>query len=58
MLKGVLLQTTHGIVDEINAVLYPSVALSQLNPSIFYGKGFICQIQRKQAHCPKIINCT
>jgi len=58
MLKGILLQTIQGIVEEINAVLYLPVAFLQQNPSIVYGKGFICQIQRNQADCPEIINCT
>jgi hypothetical protein len=58
MLKGVLLQTIQGIVDEINAVLYLSVAFSQQNPSFLYNKGFNRQIQCNRLNCPDIINCT
>jgi hypothetical protein len=58
MLKGILLHTIQGIVDEIISLLYPSVAFSQRNPSFDYIKGFNCQIQRNRVNCPKIINCT
>jgi len=58
MFTGVLLQTIQGIVDEINAVLFPSVGSSRQKPSSGNSKAFIWLIQQNQNSSPVIINCT
>lgn len=58
MLKGILLQTMQGIIEEIKAVLYVPVAFSQQNPALVYCMSFISLIQQIQINYPVIINCT
>jgi hypothetical protein len=58
MFKGVLLQSIHGIVEQLQAISQIHFAISHLNPCSDLYISLLFRIQRNLNISPAIINCT